>query len=254
MAIANTVCVWRGVSEIDGVSPIAVFISGLARKSKNPKTGNMLQAWILRTDINPVESICLGEDYSICGDCKHRGTIDAGGILRGRSCYVSVKNAPLAIFRSWQRGRIPMVRIGHIADRLAGRTIRFGAYGDPAAVPSALWRELAARTSRHTGYTHQWQRANLQDLCMASADTSAETDAAIARGYRTFRVKTADDYLRPNEISCPASEESGKRTTCDACGLCNGRATNDARKTIAINAHGIGVTSFRKAIMLTQIG
>jgi hypothetical protein len=249
----NTVCVWHGTSAIDGRSPVALFISGLVRKSHNPKTGNMLQAWILRADMNPVEAICSAADSAVCGDCKHRGQLDADGILRNRSCYVSVKNAPLSVYRAWQRGNVPTVAIGAIADQLQGRTIRFGAYGDPAAVPVTIWRELSSRCKRATGYTHQWQTASLQGLCMASVDTVAERDAARQLGYRTFRVKAADEGLESGEISCPASDEMGKRTTCEACGLCNGATAADARKTIAINVHGIGTSSFRRVIALTAV-
>jgi hypothetical protein len=47
------------------------------------------------------------------------------------------------------------------------------------------------------------------------------------------------------EITCPASDEAGKRTDCNSCGLCNGVAReHDARKSIAINVHGIGKSSF----------
>lgn len=241
---ANTVLIWSGPSVIDG-SPIAVFLSGLSRKSKNPKTGDMVQAWILRTDISPVEAICTGQDVSICGDCKHRGTVDASGTLRGRSCYVSVKNAPLAVFRSWKRGMVPSATFGSVAPLLIGRKVRFGAYGDPAAVPVAVWRELASVCAGHTGYTHQWKTAGLQGLAMASADTPQEQTAARALGYRVFRVKLESEPLMAGEIACPASEEAGKRTSCEACGLCNGATrSNDSRKSIAINAHGIGTSSF----------
>jgi hypothetical protein len=241
---ANTVMIWQGESVIDG-SPIAVFLSGLSRKSKNPKTGNMVQAWILRTDISPVEAIVTARDFAICGDCKHRGYIDANGILRGRSCYVSVKNAPLAVYRAWKRGVIPAASVASISPALVGRKVRFGAYGDPAAVPVSVWRDLAAVCAGHTGYTHQWRNAGLQGLCMASADTPDEQAAARLMGYRVFRVKLEAEPLTAGEISCPASEEAGKRTSCESCGLCNGsKGAHDARKSIAINAHGIGTSSF----------
>ena len=52
------------------------------KASRNPKTGPMVQLWILRADVHPMEAISTGTDSSICGGCKHRG---ANG--RERSCY-----------------------------------------------------------------------------------------------------------------------------------------------------------------------
>ena len=45
-----------------------------------------------------------------------------------------------------------------------------------------------------------------------------------------------------NEIQCPASEESGKRTTCAACQLCGGTSKN--ARSVAIMAHGTGKGNF----------
>ncbi len=58
----------ESTSPIDG-SPIVVI---LTMGSSNRKTGNMCQVWILRADVNPVQAVNTGEDYSICGNCPHR--------------------------------------------------------------------------------------------------------------------------------------------------------------------------------------
>jgi hypothetical protein len=97
----------------------------------------------------------------------------------------------------------------------------------------------------HTGYTHAWRnRADLASLLMASADTVQDQIDASTSGWRTFRVRTAEETLAPREIACPASEESGKRTSCDSCGLCDGARTDDRRANIAIIVHGIGTGAF----------
>ena len=58
----------------------------------------MIQTWILRSDVNPVEAVNNGDDYSICGDCPHRKN-DKGE----RSCYVNVGQAPNAVFKSFKK-------------------------------------------------------------------------------------------------------------------------------------------------------
>ena len=63
----------RGLSPIDG-KPFVVIMT---MESKNRKTGNMIQVWIMRDDIDPVEAVREGDDYSICGKCPHRGFYDA---------------------------------------------------------------------------------------------------------------------------------------------------------------------------------
>ena len=74
---------------------------------------------------------------------------------------------------------------------------------------------------------------------MASVDTIEEREEAKKAGWRTFRVAekfTGEDIVLPGEILCPASEEAGKRTTCDKCGLCAGLSRK--AKDIMIPVHG----------------
>jgi hypothetical protein len=114
--------------------------------------------------------------------------------------------------------------------------------GDGAAAPVSLWQTLTQYTADHGGYTHQWQRAGFDHfgwstLVMASADTAAQAELAQALSYRTFRVSIGLDK-RVGEISCPASAESGKKTTCDNCMLCAGQMK--AAKNIVIADHARG--------------
>ena len=92
--------------------------------------------------------------------------------------------------------------------------------------------------SKTTGYTHQWRTvpAYWSDVVMASADTMADADEAHAMGYRTFRVSPAMDRQQ-GEVLCPASEEAGKKLTCETCGACNGTATG-RKGSIMIPLHG----------------
>lgn len=238
----NGAVLYEGPSLLDG-RPIVVVATGLAGNSKNEKTGAMVQTWILRQDISPLEAINSGADASICGTCPHRGTIEAGK-NKGRSCYVKVFQAPLAVWRAYKRGAYPHMNAGHAGQ---GRIVRLGSYGDPAAVPLSIWQQFTAGAVRWTGYSHAWRQfPELAPYVMASADSPADRAAAKLLGFRTFRVREAAQALEAGEITCPASKEAGYRTNCAACGLCKG-ATAKA-KDIAIIAHGASAKAFRSPI------
>lgn len=235
----NGFVLWQGRSAFDG-SPIAAIVTGCAAGSNNAKTGAMLQTWIIRTDVDPWTACNSGGDRSVCGDCKHRGTV-VDGRVKGRTCYVRVYQAPLAIYKAFHRGIYPTVTsLDQVASIGDGRAVRIGSYGDPAAVPQQVWQALASRAQSHTGYTHAWHRSYgqaLKGLVMASADTPQEREAARAHGWRTFTVRLASDGLAARESVCPASKEAGAKVNCADCGACNGAATG-RKGSIAIIVHG----------------
>ena len=238
---ANGAILWRGPSLIDG-APIVAIAVGLSHASSNRKTGAMLQTYILRDDVSPLEAVRIGADASICGSCPHRGHLARleDGSLRnaGRTCYVNLGQGPLGVWRAYKRGRYPEAT--GITVLGAGRIVRLGTYGDPAAVPATIWAALTQRATGRTGYTHQWRRdyaQNLKGLCMASCDSEAEAAEAQALGWRTFRVAMPGDLARtPVEAICPASAEAGKKLTCSQCLACAG--ANGRRGSIVIQAHG----------------
>jgi hypothetical protein len=104
---------------------------------------------------------------------------------------------------------------------LTNAPIRFGAYGDPAALPVDLLLNLASVASRRTGYTHQWRTCDqrLRAVLMASCDNTKDCDDAHAMGWRTFRVST-DGAPLDGEVVCPATTE--RALSCVDCGLCSG--------------------------------
>lgn len=230
---ANGFIFYRGPSMLDG-QPIIAVATGITRGSRNGKTGSEVQTWILRDDVNPVDAVKLGLDVSICGSCVHRGD----GMGGARSCYVTVFQAPLVVWKAAQRGVYPTVDPAEAGAALAGKVLRLGSYGDPAAVPVAVWRALVSDVAGHTGYTHQWRTSDdMRDLCMASCDSAFEQELAAAQGWRTFRVRAEAEPLQPREIICPASKEAGAKTSCSACKACGGISAK-ARVNIAIIAHG----------------
>lgn len=210
--------------------------------SKNAKTGDMIQIWILPRLGKPIEAVKTRQDDAICGDCKHRGTQG----FRDRSCYVNVAQGPNSVWRAYQRGSYPKLPVSRYAEFFGGRAVRFGAYGDPVYIPLRKARAIVAVCRRHTGYTHQWKQTKFapwREILMASVDSLDELHEARRASWRTFRVSPVVD-LQSNEISCPASDEAGHRTQCAKCGLCDGARILDVRKDILIMIHGVGKRNF----------
>lgn len=245
----NGIIFYRGPSMIDG-APIIAVATGLASASSNGKTGGgLIQTFILRDNMTAIEAVQTGADRSICGDCPHRGQIVDGKNV-GRSCYVNFAQAPHNISKTAARGRYREISGDAAIGLFAGKAVRLGAYGDPAAVPVDVWAAVLKHVDFVTGYTHQWRSCDpaLATWCMASADSAADRFLAKAMGWRTFRVRTGDEALDGKaEIACPASDEAGNRTTCDKCKACGGLSAR-AKVDIAIIAHGTAgkVNAFNK--------
>ncbi len=238
--------IYQGPSKIDGSPIIAVYINS----SKNKKTGNMAQVYILRRDVDPITASRSGADYAICGDCKHRGKANPNkttGWADDRSCYVNLGQGPGQVFKAYKAGKYKTATLNELPAIGSGAFIRLGAYGDPMAVPSHIFRALLSKAKGHTGYTHQADTLpdDNHSSMMISADTPEQAQSLHDQGKRTFRVIPIKQWqdkghasLLPHEILCPASKEAGKRVTCSDCLLCSGQHTK--AKSIAIPAHGRG--------------
>lgn len=223
--------VYRGPSLLTG-APIIAAVTGLDGGSANPKTGPMAQAWILRADRPPMAAVRDGSDDAICGTCALRGD----GAF-GRACYVSPWLGPNNVWKA-----LPVYLEPTWADLpalVAGRSVRLGAYGDPAAVPVEVWQAVLRGAAGWVGYTHAWRTCDrrLQPLVMASVDTDDEGLAARLAGWRTFRVRRPEEPVAAGlEFICPASDEAGHRTTCQRCQLCRG--TSSPARSVTILPHG----------------
>lgn len=224
--------IYDGPSQLDG-KRIIVVVCALER-SRNAKTGHMVQTYILRADMHPIAAVKAGADYSICGNCKHRGNGDG----TERSCYVTLAHGPSHVWRSWLRGVYETRDVAEVAEILAGKMIRLGTYGDPGAAPRMLWQALVKHAAGWTGYSHQTKYMDRRwaELVMASVDTLEEQKEAEAIGYRTFRVGTEGVG---KEVLCPASKEAGKKTNCFSCRACMGLG-GKAKANIYIPPHGNG--------------
>jgi hypothetical protein len=188
--------------------------------------------------MTPTDGVKKDADYAICGDCKHR---------EWDTCYVNVAQGPYAVYSAYKRG-IYKTAIKEDYKVFDGRTARFGAYGDPAAVPTRIWAEIAKRVKGHTGYTHQWKICDqkLKQYCMASVDTEAEFKAARKKNWRTFRVRSEGSPVLSKEFECPASKEQGYRLKCESCLACDGGRYN-GKGTVTIVVHGISYKGKRFA-------
>jgi len=221
--------IYNGPSLLDG-QPIVVIAT---YSNRNTKTGRVVQTYILREDINPLEASKTGADFSICGDCPMRGEVTTDPErkqAKGRRCYVNLGQGVLITWRAYKRG---VYAEGSARDMGRGRFVRVGTYGDPAAVPSDVWDELLSEAETWTAYTHQkpWR----PDIAMQSADSYTEARMHWRAGRRTFRVIANLGQLdQTHEALCPASKEAGRRVQCTACKLCKG---GKLAKSIAIVEH-----------------
>ena len=228
----NGFIAWEGKSSFDG-SPIVVIVTGIARKSKNPKTGNLLQTWILRADINPATACKEGKDFSVCYRCP----------LRGKGCYVNSGQAPYMIFEAYKRGSYPQASDIDLKKVTDGRSLRIGSYGDPAACPKSVWDKLISLTKKYVGYTHAWQYKEARELCgvlQASVENATLAEEAQGKGWHTFRIFDGEANCSKGETKCNAQT---KGVSCDKCMKCNGS------KNVAVRLHGPKyiVARYRKA-------
>ena len=225
--------IYKGPSLLDGKPIVAIA----TYSSRNTKTGKVLQTYIIRSDISPLEASKTGEDFSICGDCKLRGTPTTDSDrkqAKKRDCYVNLGQGPTIVYKSYKRGIYPKADFQWSRILLGlDRFVRIGTYGDPAAVPNHVWEQLLSNADTWTAYTHQsnWR----PDIAMQSVDNYEQAIAQWKQGNRTFRV-IADlgDIDKQKEALCPASKEAGRRVQCTACKLCKG---SSKAKSIAIVKH-----------------
>lgn len=210
--------IYEGDSLIDG-SPIVLLSTW---PTANPKTGAMVQFWVLRRDVHPMDAIHSGSDVAVCGACRMRGRTKDG---KERSCYVNLA----VLGQIWKRYKagghdwadIPALDCTYVRPGLGGVSeggqrpdwpgwapMRFTAYGDAAAVPFGVWEALLRyqaglqewdrylnEMSSHTGYTQHWGLPRMQEykrLFHASVFSRSEACQAVDMGWRYYWATDRD--------------------------------------------------------------
>jgi hypothetical protein len=208
-----------------------VIAVGFANASTNRKTGPMIQIFILTRANHPVIAKQKGTDRLICYDCPIKS-----------ECYVETWKSPAQVWGAWGRGAYPDIKHARGGWGIfRGLGVRFGAYGDPYAIPLAKIARIAQAADSWTGYTHQHHRADAKGYkryLMASVESVEGAAEAQARGWRTFRIgdDAAGDILCPahNNKNLHPSQLRGRQ--CIDCGLCAGSSRR--AKSIFEPAHG----------------
>lgn len=233
--------IYDGPSAFDG-QPImgAITLGSSNSKLTDRPNAEVVQLWILPRDLHPSEAMSSGADASVCGDCPLRPWRD--GLKVKRACYVM----PMPISSVWRN--TDRSRVVTPTEALRGsraRLLRLGAWGDPAALPYDVVSELAgaarkAGIRQRTGYTHTWRITDqrFKHLIMASCEGTLEATEAQRLGWRTFTVTPRPERPAVGAIICPASNEVGRKSTCEKCGLCDGAHAEDERRhNIQIASH-----------------
>lgn len=192
--------------------------------SENRKTGPMVQVWYESAYESPLDA----DPRNVCGECQ--GARDRKGW-----CYVTLCQAPLIVWRAWQRGAYESVADWHeMAQALPPQApIRFGAHGDPLSC-DLEHLEVLAYGRGWTGYTHSWDTEGAERArwyLMASVESRSDAIRARRQGWRTFRI------VRPGTGRPCASERwcrALRGTVCFTCTACRGGLGH----SFVIPAHG----------------
>lgn len=222
--IKNSAILYKGPSKLDGGPIVAIA----TYNSNNSKTGAMMQLWIMRDDEKPTEAKRLGLDVSVCGVCPVK-----------KECYVNLGQAPRAVYTAFTKGRYKDLsnNLAGIRELVAGKVIRFGAYGDIAALPYDLCAFIVDNVRGHTAYTHQRKHKNYDVrfnlIAHISAETAKESYTVFKNGLgNTFRIVSDYEHTMDHEIICPS--DTIEKLQCSVCRKCSG----STGQSIVIKAHG----------------
>jgi len=217
-----------------------VVATGHDRPSANRKTGPMVQLWILSQDMDPVKSVKTGHDAkTICAGCP---------FASGNGCYVNVGQSPLSIWRAYKRGSYGKLLPKDYGQFFKGKTVRFGAYGNPSLIPLAIVKAVASASNGWTGYFHNWKEMKpamaraYGQYFMVSTETEESRCKADSAGLRYFHVSPN----KPSDaIECLSD---AKGITCEKCKLCAG-LSKSRLPSVWINPHGSKKTKAEMAAL-----
>ena len=205
-------------------------------KTTNRKTGAMIQNYFIPTAwIESNEAIENLSDKAICFDCVHNRE-------NQNDCYVPKGLGLLGLIGKVKSlRRIGSDNIPYLNDKieakllkkLENKPLRFGSYGEPVLLGEELVQKISEKVDFWTGYTHEWHKNPwAKKYFMASVENDLIDKAAKNMGWRTFY---AGDPVTSENVTCPASKEAGRKSTCENCRLCMG--TTSKAKSVKIKIH-----------------
>ena len=239
---SNGLILYQGPSMLGGSSEVVAIATGFKRPSKNNKTGDMIQVCFLVVDRSPLEALKDADvNFSICGKCPMQGVFNAiADKQEDRVCYVNIGQSMEQIYQCFIEGRYETYDRDQHDDLFLGRKIRWGSYGDPAAIPIPIMKHINKLVDGWTGYSHQLlsirrRRADsLAKFLMCSCGDLLEYAEAQSRGYRAFLTVPAKFEGQIEDcIECPHYTHG---VQCKDCRLCSGLESQ--AKNILVKAHG----------------
>ena len=98
--------IYKGRSLLNGEDDVVVIATLTKSNSKttNPNGDGVLQTYILVDGIDPRLASKTGQDFAICGNCKHRGIPNNDPnrkIAKNRSCYVNLGQGVLITYNAY---------------------------------------------------------------------------------------------------------------------------------------------------------
>jgi len=173
--------------------PIVLSSRGSPEDSKNSKTGNIVQTWILREDVNPQRAVETGLDSQSAGTAG-RGRPPAGIASVGGTCTPGRLEGP---------GRPTDTRSStwRTCPRSTVACWRIGSYGDPLSVPYGLWPAF-------------WPWASLRVVGILAS--MAPSSGSPIPDFLMASVDSADDFLEasPGRLEVfPDAPEDGAGTS-----------------------------------------
>jgi len=249
--MSSGLVVYDGPSMLNGARVLGI-LTGIppGPPSLNSAVGFSSQLWTVDPEEHPVEKPKGGFD-AVCGDCPAK-----------KWCYVGPR-ASASVFRCYHAGGYGVWDgesnpfLGGAWQSGAARTkpgalfpVRFGADGDPAALPVEVLERPAHLAGRRNwlGYTHQWRSIapelapRYAALLMASCDSPRDLADALATGglWRPFYVMVPGEQLPEGAFWCPKDDKQpgGARLQCVKCRACWGSDGTEGKAYPAVVAHG----------------
>ena len=181
----------------------------------------------MRSFFNAADTNCLDCPFNTFGACyTHKFNQYVG--------FISMLKSIAKKYPTWDDVPSYDTSFALIASEMSkGTFVRFGTYGEPSLHPIEMIEAMVQTADNWTGYTHQWKRSNvLGKFFMASTHTLDESNIAKEQGYRSY---IATHTPIGEVVNCPASKESGYKSSCSKCGLCSGTEGKGTKSIYILN-------------------